>query len=261
MIQAKKSLGQHFLHDASYAERLAEAVTPGTRQLVEIGPGTGMLTQFLINRSELLLLIEKDHRLAALSAQKWAALSHVSVIEEDVLKFNFRKHLCAGQFTLVGNFPYNISSQIVFRVLELRDLVPEMIGMFQYEMAKRIVAGPGSKDYGVISVLAALHYDSKLLFEVPPKAFMPPPKVNSAVIRLDRKQEELFDFDERSFRIIVKAAFSQRRKMLRNTLKGLLPGAYLQEVFFEKRPEHVSLSDFKELTRRYEQERKNEPPS
>jgi len=257
LIRAKKSLGQHFLHEVAYARRIAETITKHTRNVVEIGPGQGMLTQFLVGRFDHLLLIEKDTVLAKLNSDRWGADPAVSIREADFLKFDLRAFWRAQQFSLVGNFPYNISSQIVFRMLELRDQIPELIGMFQYEMAKRIIARPGSKDYGILSVLTAVAYEGRLLFKVPSGAFKPPPKVESAVIQLIRRKEYSLPCDYASLRMVVRVAFGQRRKMLRNSLKSLFPDEPLQlDVLFQRRPEQLSVNEFIDLAMKYEALRK-----
>lgn len=250
---AKKSLGQHFLHAVEYARRIAGAISGETRHVVEVGPGQGMLTQFLVGRFDQLLLIEKDTVLAALISDRWGADPSITICEADFLKFDLTAYWGRRQFSLVGNFPYNISSQIVFRMLEMRDQIPELVGMFQYEMARRIVAPPGSKEYGILSVLTATTYDGRLLFRVPPGAFNPPPKVDSAVIQLLRKKEYALPCDYHSLRLVVKAAFGQRRKMLRNSLKSVLPDDVLHEnALFQRRPEQISVLEFIDIAKTYE---------
>jgi 16S rRNA (adenine1518-N6/adenine1519-N6)-dimethyltransferase len=259
LIPAKKSLGQHFLHEVSYAQRIAEAISPDIRYAVEVGPGHGMLTRFLIGRFDHLLLIEKDAVLARTAHEKWAS-DHISVREADFLTFDLRAYWGERSFAVIGNFPYNISSQIVFRVLELRDQIPEMVGMFQYEMARRILSGPGSKDYGILSVLTATSYYGRMLFKVPPGAFSPPPKVESAAIRLERKADYTMPCDFNSLRRVVRCAFGQRRKMLRNSLKPLFSEkTLLDDVLFQKRPEQVSVPEFIDLAIRYESGRESLP--
>jgi 16S rRNA (adenine1518-N6/adenine1519-N6)-dimethyltransferase len=254
LIHSKKSLGQHFLHEVDIARRIADAVGPSIRFATEVGPGHGMLTQFLIGRFERLLLIEKDRELAALCTQKFLNNPEVSVREADILTFDLLAFWENRQFLVIGNFPYNISSQIVFRVLELRDHVPEMIGMFQYEMARRIVAGPGTKDYGILSVLTSVMYESRILFKVSAGAFNPPPKVESAVVLLARKASIDLPCTLHSLRLVVKTAFGQRRKMLRNSLRGLFADqTILSEVLFQKRPEQLGVQEFIDIAMRYEQ--------
>jgi 16S rRNA (adenine1518-N6/adenine1519-N6)-dimethyltransferase len=253
LIRAKKSLGQHFLHEVDFARRIAGAVHGESGNVVEVGPGQGMLTQFLVGRFHRLLLIEKDTLLSQLVIDRWGSDPAVTVREADFLSFDLHEFWGTQQFSLVGNFPYNISSQIVFRMLDMRDQIPELVGMFQYEMARRIVSGPGSKEYGILSVLAATAYEGRLLFKVPAGAFKPPPKVESAVIRMVRKKDYSLPCDYQSLRIVVRAAFGQRRKMLRNSLKSLLPDeTLLQDTLFERRPEQISVSEFVDIAMKYE---------
>jgi 16S rRNA (adenine1518-N6/adenine1519-N6)-dimethyltransferase len=251
-MYTKKSLGQHFLKEPVFAERLALAVTDGTRNIVEIGPGTGALTKFLIGRSERLLLVEKDTALAQKATALWVAEPSVHVIEADILKYDLRKFFGNEAFTIVGNFPYNISSQILFLALSLWESVPEFIGMFQYEVAKRIVSGPGNKDYGILSVLTAARYSGNILYSVPAGAFNPPPKVKSAVIRLVRKEHFTLPCAFGSLQTIVRAAFGQRRKMMRNSLKPFLPDEVSSEPLYRKRPEQLGLDLFIEIALIYE---------
>jgi 16S rRNA (adenine1518-N6/adenine1519-N6)-dimethyltransferase len=249
----KKSLGQHFLNSTDFARAVADAISPGTRNVVEVGPGRGMLTQFLIGRFDRLLLIEKDTALAQGLAERWGSQPGVVVREADFLDFDLAGFWRDVDYSVVGNFPYNISSQIVIRVLDQRAHVSEMVGMFQLEVAQRIVASPGSKDYGILSVLTAAAYDGKLLFRVPPGAFSPPPKVMSAVIRLSRKSGFDLPCSYQSLRTVVRQAFGQRRKMLRNSLRGLLAEETLRSnVLFERRPEQLSLEEFVELALQFE---------
>ena len=206
----KKSLGQHFLHDDKICHAIVDAI-PVCERLVEVGPGAGAITKYMLQ------------------------------ILDCAAPFT-------APFTVVGNFPYNISSQILFRVLEWKDQVPVMIGMFQKEVAKRIVSGPGNKDYGILSVLVQAYYTAEYLFDVPPTAFNPPPKVDSGVIQLTRRTDVVTMKSEKSFIAVVKAAFGQRRKMLRNPLKGMFTPETLQEEIFTKRPEQLSVADFAALT-------------
>ena len=253
MTWAKKSLGQHFLHSVEYARAVADAIGDETRHVVEVGPGRGMLTQFLVGRFDPLLLIEKDSVLAASISERWGAEPGVIVCEADFLSFDLAAFWGDRSYSIVGNFPYNISSQIVFRMLDHREHVPELVGMFQFEMARRIVAAPGSKDYGIISVMTAVAYEGKLLFKVPPGAFTPKPRVNSAVIRLRRKASFALPCEYRSLQIVVRSAFGQRRKMLRNSLKGLLPDKTLQsDALFQRRPEELTITEFVDLALQYE---------
>jgi len=212
-----------------------------------------MLSQFLVGRFDQLLLLEKDTVLCASLSERWHATPGVTILEADALTFDYKNFWGSHSFSLVGNFPYNISSQIVFMMLSLCDQVPEMVGMFQYEMARRIVAGPGSKDYGIISVLTSAMYSGRMLFRVPAGAFNPPPKVESAVIRLERKSDYGLPCAFSSLQKVVRAAFGQRRKMLRNSLKSLIPNeTLLSDALFQRRPEHLALGDFIDIALEYE---------
>lgn len=249
-MRAKKSYGQHFLNQASIAERIAASLEGNYNQVLEVGPGMGVLTAFLLQRYPSMKAIEADRDMVAYLHENFPEIRG-RVLEADFLKVPLDSLFEPdASFALIGNFPYNISSQIVFKMLENRSIIPEMVGMFQREMAERIVAEPGSKTYGIISVLTQAWYEGELLFGVKPGSFNPPPKVQSAVIRLKRKENAATDFDERLFRRLVKQAFSQRRKMLRNTLKGMLPEEVLQtEERFRSRPESLSVETFQELCR------------
>lgn len=250
-VKAKKSFGQHFLTSDSIARRIAESLQPNHAydQVLEVGPGKGMLTQFLIGQPFTLRLVEADQDMVAYLQRFYPDLAP-QIIEADFLRLRLDEVMDHKPFALIGNYPYNISSQILFRMLEYRAYIPELVGMFQREMAVRVIAPPGNKDYGVISVLVQAFYEGKLLFTVKQGSFNPPPKVQSAVIRLVRKANQNLGCDERLFRRVVKTAFSQRRKMLRNTLKPLVPAGttLLQDPFFEKRPEQLSVEDYVKLT-------------
>lgn len=239
-MQKKKSLGQHFLTEPGAARRIADALqplSPGNRCL-EIGPGEGALTRHLLARGDLELHVcELDDRFAARLPVLFPLLQN-RVLHEDFLALN-EAALPAAPFVLVGNFPYNISSQIIFRMLDWRTRIPLMVGMFQREVALRLCAGPGSKAYGVISVLAGAWYRAEYLFELPPSAFSPPPKVHSAVIRLHRRERDPLP-DEALFRRLVKAAFQQRRKKLRNALQEFYAEEQLALPLFDRRAEDLS---------------------
>ena len=247
--KAKKSYGQHFLINEPVTEAISNALTLTDEhpRVLEIGPGQGVLTKYLM---------EKDYELKAVDADR-DMISHVStlypnfaehLIQEDCLKTNYFELYGGEQFCVIGNFPYNISSQIIFKILKNVDLVPEMVGMFQKEMADRIVAPHGSKTYGVISVLTQALYEGESLFDIPPSSFDPPPKVNSSVIRLVRKKEKP-NVDYKRLRTVVKTGFNQRRKMLRNTMKPMIEDPkLLEDPIFTKRPEQLSLEAFVDLT-------------
>ena len=242
----KKSLGQHFLNDVQICLQIKAALEEAPiDQLLEVGPGAGALTQHILN------LPSKAFKAVELDREKVAYLLHTypelegTLINEDFLETAIPFD---GQFTLVGNFPYNISTQIVFRVLDWKEQVPVMIGMFQKEVAERIAAKPHSKAYGILSVLTQAFYDVDYLFDVPPSAFTPPPNVMSGVIRLKRKVVFPEFSSLKSFYHIVKMAFGQRRKMLRNPLKPYFTTEQLQDPIFTKRAENLTYQDFADLT-------------
>lgn len=242
----KKSLGQHFLTDESVCVKiLASLQEESFKQLLEVGPGAGALTKFLLPIKDI------QFKAVELDAEKVAYLKHTypslkdAIIEADFLDLPTPFE---NAFTVVGNFPYNISTQIVFKILEWKDQVPVMIGMFQKEVAERIVSKPHTKVYGILSVLVQAFYEVEYLFDVPPSSFNPPPKVNSGVIKLKRKEHFVAMKSERAFFTLVKAAFNQRRKMLRNPLKPFFDAVTLQEEIFTKRAEQLTVEDFAALT-------------
>ena len=242
----KKSLGQHFLNDVQICLQIKAALVDAPmEQLLEIGPGAGALTQHILD------LPKQAFKAVELDREKVAYLLHTypqlegKLINEDFLETAIPFE---GQFTLVGNFPYNISTQIVFRVLDWKEQVPVMIGMFQKEVAERIAANPHSKAYGILSVLTQAFYEVEYLFDVPPSAFTPPPNVMSGVIRLKRKNTFPEFSSIKSFYHIVKMAFGQRRKMLRNPLKPYFTTEQLQDPIFTKRAENLTYQDFADLT-------------
>ncbi len=223
-------------------------LTSTYQKVLEVGPGRGMLTKYLIRQSFELILIEADRDMVFYLKKNYPSLKG-QIIEEDFLKVPLELFFKNQAFGLIGNFPYNISTQILFKMLEYKDQIPEMVGMFQKEVAERVVAGPGSKTYGVISVLIQAHYSGELLFEVDKENFNPPPKVQSAVIQLIRKDGYELGCNEQLFKKIVKQTFGQRRKMLRNTLKAFSKNAaFLADPFLKKRPEQLSLEEFVRLT-------------
>lgn len=248
-VRPKKHLGQHFLKDMSIAERIAQGLSGHGEyhQVLEIGPGTGVLTQFLLKDSFETSVVEIDRESVAYLHQHFKALTG-RIIEGDFLKMDIERHF-EGSFAIIGNFPYNISSQIFFKVLELRNKVPEVVCMIQKEVADRLVSPPGNKDYGILSVLLKAYYDLEYLFTVGPEVFNPPPKVNSAVIRLKRNNVAALDCDEVLFKTIVKAGFQMRRKTLRNALKPInLPEELMQEKVLDLRAETLSVEQYVELT-------------
>jgi 16S rRNA (adenine1518-N6/adenine1519-N6)-dimethyltransferase len=250
-MKAKKSLGQHFLNQPSIAAKIASSIVAleYPLKLLEIGPGKGMLTQFLLAENPDLLMIETDIHMIELLKERFADHAN-QIIHADFLKFNLAD-LISGPVCLIGNFPYNISSQILFKMLENRTKIPQMVGMFQKEVAQRISANHGNKTYGILSVLLQAFYHVELLFSVSPQCFSPPPKVQSAVVRLLAKENVSIDGPtEKALKQVVKLAFNQRRKMLRNSLKSIWPGHIEPEdPVLNKRPEHLSVPDFIELTK------------
>ena len=253
-VRAKKHLGQHFLKDASYAQRIAEALSPEACSglVLEIGPGTGALTRPLLERLDhppYGLELDRES-VAFLVESKTLPADHV--LEQDLLKWSPANHprFRDAQFGLVGNFPYNISSQILFWTLDHRGQIPELVGMFQKEVADRVVAPHGSKTYGILSVLVQLHYEGAYLFTVPPGAFNPPPKVQSGVIRLARKPAFPEHLEYAHLKSVVKAAFNQRRKTLRNALRSAgYDIAQVPESTLGLRAEQLSPEAFAELAR------------
>lgn len=250
-VRPKKSLGQHFLLDESISRDIAAALTGhgDYSTILEIGPGTGALTKHLLSRyrADDLYVVEIDRdSVAYLKDRKIVAEDRI--IAADFLKTDLRGIL--GQcFAVIGNFPYNISTQILFRVFDQRDQIPEVVGMFQKEVAERIASGPGTKDYGILSVLLQVFYDIEYLVTVPAEAFDPPPKVLSGVIRLQRNKVTDPGCDMGAFVKVVKTGFNQRRKMLRVSLRGILPaGSSVPEPWATKRPEQLSSTEFIALT-------------
>ena len=260
-VKPKKELGQHFLKDISIAQRIAELLSGhgDYTKILEIGPGMGVLTQFLLNddgsagRRFDTYVIEIDRESVDYLKKHFPALEG-HILAADFL--NIRPDLLPTKqpentepFAVIGNFPYNISTQILFKVLDMRDRVPEVVGMFQREVAQRIASGPGNKDYGILSVLLQAWYDIKYEFTVPPEVFNPPPKVHSGVLSLRRNAKTELGCDERKFVQVVKHGFNQRRKTLRNALKPLSPPeAALASPFMDKRAEQLSVAQFVELT-------------
>ncbi len=263
-MKAKKSYGQHFLKEEPIAQRIAESLqlVDTYQDILEIGPGTGMLTKYLLRYppAQKLTVVEADPDMVAYLKANYPQLPPEQIIQQDFLKMPINEHFEGKQFGLIGNFPYNISSQIVFKTIEYRTQIPEMVGMFQREVAERIAASPDCGEYGILTVLAQAFYDAKLLFVVKAGSFNPPPKVQSAVIRLSRKADLDLGCDEKIFKIAVKQAFGQRRKMLRNTLAGLLPKDILySDDNFTKRAENFSIADFVQLTNQISEYRKTNP--
>lgn len=255
-VTPKKSLGQHFLHDQGVARKIVDAlnVSEGTRVL-EIGPGMGVLTRYLVEKPGIdLKLVEIDRESVAWLKEHYPALGP-SLIEGDFLATDARL-LFDGNFSIIGNFPYNISSQIFFKVLEHRHQVDQVVCMLQKEVADRIASSHGNKTYGILSVLLQAYYRIDYLFKVPPGVFTPPPKVMSAVIRLERNEKAQLDCDEKLFVQVVRQGFNNRRKTLRNALKPLqLAPAIASLPLLDKRAEQLSVNEFVSLTRLIETSR------
>ena len=251
-VRAKKSLGQHFLTDLSVAQRIAATMDHHRHQpLLEVGPGMGVLTQFLLEAGHDLHVVELDRESVAYLQVNFPALDG-RIIADDFLRLDLKQIYGDAPFSIIGNYPYNISSQIFFKVLDYKDQVTCCSGMLQREVAQRIAAGPGSKTYGILSVLLQAWYDIEYLFTVDEHVFNPPPKVKSAVIRMTRNEVMDLGCDERLFKRLVKTVFNQRRKMLRVSLKQMLPADSsfftLHSSLLTKRPEQLSIQQFVELT-------------
>ncbi len=259
-MKAKKSFGQHFLVNEHIAEKIANSLikSEGIKNVLEIGPGKGVLTKYLATHESSFKVVEADQDMVDyLIINK--IIEADQIIFLDFLKLNLSKVFDGQQFYLIGNYPYNISSQILFKMINSKELVPEMVGMFQKEVADRVVAPPGSKTYGVISVLVQAYYEGKTIIDVSPGCFSPPPKVNSSVIRLVRKENFTLPCDDRLFRTVVKTSFNSRRKMLRNTLKPLFKDpTILEDPFFTQRPEQLSVQDFVGITLKLTNQTKND---
>ena len=249
-VRAKKSLGQHFLTDLSIAERIAATLDDYRHQpTLEVGPGMGVLTEFLLERGHDLTVVELDQESVRYLQLNFPQLDG-RILAEDFLKLDLHQVYGEGTFNIIGNYPYNISSQIFFKVLDYKDQVTCCSGMLQREVAQRIAAGPGSKTYGILSVLLQAWYDIDYLFTVDEHVFNPPPKVKSGIIRLVRNNVTDLGCDERLLKTVVKTSFGQRRKTLRNSLRGLLPKGcpVLERAIFGQRPEQLSVSQFIDLT-------------
>lgn len=259
-VRAKKHLGQHFLKEETIAEQIAGTLTlKGYKNVLEIGPGMGVLTKHLLKRDLDLVAMDLDaesivylnHSFPLEHSEILQKNNRLNVIEADFLKFDLTELYGEEPFAITGNFPYNISSQIVFKMLEMREQIPEFSGMFQKEVAQRICEKPGSKTYGILSVLVQAFYEAEYLFTVPPTVFDPPPKVDSGVLRLIRRDKQKLACDERLFFKVVKTAFNQRRKTIRNSLKTFgLSDNLKEDTIFDQRPEQLSVADFVTLTQK-----------
>ena len=252
-VRAKKHLGQHFLKDEDVAKKIADTVTlEGYKNVLEIGPGMGVLTKYLIEKDINVIAMELDSESVKYLGENYKN-KNLQVIPADFLKFDLTDFFNGEQYAITGNFPYNISTQIVFKTLEWRDQIPEFTGMFQKEVAMRICEKEGSKTYGIMSVLVQAFYDAEYLFTVPPTVFNPPPKVESGVLRLRRKEDYSLPCNEKMLFKVVKTAFQQRRKTMRNSLKVFnLSDKLKEDTIFGQRPEQLSVSEFIALTLKLE---------
>lgn len=248
-VRAKKHLGQHFLKDENIASKIANTLTfEGYKKVLEIGPGMGVLTKYLLQKDIITYVVEIDTESVAYLKAHYMPLA-TRIIEEDFLKFDLNTVFNREPFAIIGNFPYNISTQIVFKALEMRAQVVEFSGMFQREVAERICSKEGSKVYGILSVLTQAFYKAEYLFTVPPSVFNPPPKVDSGVLLLKRRDNYKLPCDETLFFRVVKTAFQQRRKTIRNSLKTFnLSDNLKANSIFGKRPEQLTVEDFMYLT-------------
>lgn len=254
LVKPKKFLGQHFLRDLGIANDIADTVDAcPDLPILEVGPGMGVLTQFLMKKGREVKVVELDFESVAYLKENYAVLEG-HIIEDDFLKLKLENIFDGNPFVLTGNYPYNISSQIFFKMLDYKNLIPCCTGMIQKEVAERIAAGPGSKTYGILSVLIQAWYKVEYLFTVHEHVFNPPPKVKSAVIRMTRNETTDLGCDEKLFKLIVKTTFNQRRKTLRNSISSILDKSHplSADPIFNKRPEQLSVQEFVDLTNRVE---------
>ncbi len=262
LVKPKKNLGQHFLTDLSIAKRIADTVDACPEiPVLEIGPGMGVLTQYLVEKPRVVKAVEIDAESVAYLYERFPKL-HENILGEDFLQMDLTQIFDGKQFVLTGNYPYDISSQIFFKMLDYKDLIPCCTGMIQREVAHRMAAAPGSKAYGILSVLIQAWYDVEYLFTVDENVFNPPPKVKSAVIRMTRNDVTDIGCDEQLFKRVVKTVFNQRRKMLRVSLRQIFNNGKPTDGFYEqdimtKRPEQLSIPQFVELTNMVEEQLAN----
>ena len=250
-MKAKKHLGQHFLDDPIVVDRILELISQECDKdvpLLEVGPGQGVLTRHLADQFSDFKALEFDRDMIPILK---GFLAQDQIVQADFLSYQLETLFDGSPFNLVGNFPYNISSQIIFKMLDHVDRIPSMIGMFQKEVAERICATPGGKKNGILSLRTQAYYDCNLIFDIPPESFDPPPKVNSSIIVLHRKENHLMDCDPKIFARILKLSFGQRRKKMRNTLKGVVDN--IDDPIYQKRPEELSVSDFVNIAGRIKQ--------
>jgi len=247
-VKPKKSLGQHFLTDKNVAKKITESLKPITKNVLEIGPGTGILTSFLLKKKYNLILVEIDDESVAFLINSLLVDEKI-IIKKDFLKLDLSAIFSGNNFSIIGNFPYNISSQILFKIIENKQFISDMCGMFQLEVAKRICEKPGTKVYGILSVLTQAYFETNFLFKVSKNLFYPAPNVESAVISLKRRENFYLKCNELLFFRVVKLSFQQRRKKVRNSLKTLnLSNNLREDAIFDKRPEQLSVNDFIKLT-------------
>ena len=254
-VTAKKRLGQHFLVDLSIAKDIADTVdTCPSLPILEVGPGMGVLTQFLLEKKRPLKVVEIDEESVSYLCKNLPELQEENIIPDDFLKMHLDRLFDGGQFMLIGNYPYNISSQIFFKMLDYKEFIPYCSGMIQKEVGERLAAKPGTKAYGILSIFIQLWYDVEYLFTVDENVFSPPPKVKSAVVLMKRNKRTVLDCNELLFGKIVKGTFNQRRKKLRNSIQQIVgkDSPLLGDPILDKRPEQLSIEDFIGLTNKVE---------
>lgn len=256
-VKAKKRLGQHFLIDLTIARDIADTVDVCPQlPVLEVGPGMGVLTQFLLEKKRPLKVVEIDEESVSYLCRNLPQLGEENIIPDDFLKMHLDRLFDGEPFMLTGNYPYNISSQIFFKMLDNKELIPYCSGMIQKEVGERLAASPGKKDYGILSILVQLWYDVEYLFTVPETVFSPPPKVKSAVVRMTRNSRTSLPCSEQLFKQIVKSTFNQRRKKLRNSIQQIVgkESSLLADPILDKRPEQLSIEEFIALTQKVERE-------
>jgi 16S rRNA (adenine1518-N6/adenine1519-N6)-dimethyltransferase len=260
MVRAKKFLGQHFLKDKNIASKIVDSLDAATGNILEVGPGTGVLTQFLLQRPENLKLVEIDRESIAFLRATYPKLRtsesddnrQTILYQDDFLKMELNNLFENNSFSVTGNFPYNISTQIFFKIIEYKAIIPEVVGMVQKEVAERMIASPGKKTYGILSVLLQRWYNIEYLFTVDENVFIPPPKVKSAVIKMSRNDRKDMQCDENLFIRLVKTTFNQRRKTIRNSIKPILGDKIYDCDFMNLRPEQLSIEQFIDFTNEIE---------
>jgi 16S rRNA (adenine1518-N6/adenine1519-N6)-dimethyltransferase len=259
-VRAKKSLGQHFLKDKNIAKQIVDSLDATTGNILEVGPGTGVLTQFLLKRPENLKLVEIDRESIAFLKETYSEFRNPELVQNrgttlcqaNFLEMGLDNLFDGNSFSVIGNFPYNISSQIFFKIIEYKEIIPELVGMVQKEVAERMVALPGKKTYGILSVLLQRWYNIEYLFTVDENVFIPPPKVKSAVIKMTRNDRQDMQCNEELFIKTVKTTFNQRRKTIRNSIKPLLGDKIYDSGFMSMRPEQLTISQFIDFTNELE---------